>query len=210
MEQNGLFAELEPVISKKRPMDRDRAAQVHEQLTGLLYGSFDEMVIAGSFRRGRAFVNDVEEVVRPRFDEDVNLLERRIAELVACGELVKPDLLQLDTGETRAAPWGEAYKRLHLGDVPIDLFIVPDPDCWGRQLVTRTGPWDFSKALVTPRGMYGFKPIGLECRDGGVFTQGGERIPVRSEREYFDVLEVKWLEPEERDRWQEILGRKAV
>lgn len=215
-------ATQEPKIARKRMLNREQALEAVLFFHGLFDGTTEAGLAAGSVRRGKPFVNDVEYVVRPKMGSataqdglfevpvEVDLFDQRLSGLIEAGNVVRYDLIELEGGGTRAAPWGQFWKKLDVGGIPFDIFIVPEAEKWGRQLVTRTGPWEFSKALVTSRMDGGFKPMGVECRDGGVYTSGGELIPTPSERDYFDVLEVPWIEPEERDQWREILNRRAA
>lgn len=123
--------------------------------------------IAGSIRRGKSDPKDIELVAIPTLvprrqamlfggETDAgqdNLLEQAVACLVAGDEW------ELDPSVKRN---GSRYKRLrHCASLAIcDLFIT-DARAWGAIFAIRTGPGDFSKALVTRALML------------GVFVEGG-------------------------------------
>jgi DNA polymerase/3'-5' exonuclease PolX len=95
---------------------------------------------------------------------------------------------------------GRALQRFHLwsndryGVVAVDLFLAT-VDNWGAILAIRTGPGDFSKALVTH---IKYKTP-YQQRDGVLVRQVSEEVvPVREEADYFRLAEVPWIAPEGR------------
>jgi DNA polymerase/3'-5' exonuclease PolX len=138
------------------------ASDAANKICLLLRSACEEIVIAGSVRRGKADVKDVELVAVPLaaaeskdlfsasmddlaapppdpFKQKANCLDQRIDRLIA------ERTLELATDLKRN---GKRYKRLRFCGVPIDLFIV-ERDSFGYQLAIRTGPMAFSKQLVT-------------------------------------------------------------
>ena len=133
--------------------------------------------IAGSIRREKADIKDIELVVQPRLTPEPTLfgdggrlhsdLDAALARLIAAGRLAY---------DTKLKRNGERYKRLTLPgrDMAIDLFIA-DALNWGNILAIRTGDADFSRALVTSRLHGGLMPGNLKQRDG-VLVQGQQVI----------------------------------
>jgi hypothetical protein len=116
--------------------------------------------VAGSVRRRKATVKDIELVCIPK-RTPVNRLEMRLGVLLTTNDRPifrsRRDLLTamgrpVDNGPD-VRRWGERYKRFYLwandryGIVAVDLFLAT-LDNWGAIFAIRTGPDDFSKALV--------------------------------------------------------------
>jgi DNA polymerase/3'-5' exonuclease PolX len=135
-------------------MDLQQARALADELAEALSPGCERVSVAGSVRRGKPEVHDLEIVAIPR------------SEFVATGNLFGemseleidhfgPTLREvLDSGR-----WmfdhvlkrnGPRYKRLRdeRTGVCCDLFLAT-PAGWGGALAIRTGPSDFSQALVT-------------------------------------------------------------
>ena len=165
----------------------------------------ERIEIAGSIRRGKADPKDIEIVAVPiikgedltdMFGTVVDRAERSLLDWRI--DIVTFELhggWEFDTVVRRNGP---KYKRLsHLETgICCDLFITT-PGQWGNIFAIRTGPGDFSQALVT------------RARDMGLKQDGGKLwklhrddtrtvIPCPEERDFFAALNVAWLEPHER------------
>lgn len=183
----------------------DLAQATAEKLVDLLAPFCTRLEIAGSLRRGqRPDVGDIELICEPAFANRLALFE----EIPAVQDLLEDRLDALLMGATiqhapayanRRAPWGPRYKRLVFDTLPVDLFIVRPPASWGAELIIRTGPWQFSKALVTPRAQGGLMPAYLKMREGALH-RGAERIPTPTEADLFRLYSLDYLEPADR-RW---------
>jgi DNA polymerase/3'-5' exonuclease PolX len=120
---------------------------------------------AGSLRRGRPDVSDIEHVVIPRYGEvpgddlfgtpkHVNLLWHRLEQLLWCDEGDdRPDKLAKHlygvdpvTGEGNHR-WGAKYRGVDFCGFNNEIFLA-DPDNWGNVLAIRTGPAEFSHSLM--------------------------------------------------------------
>lgn len=182
-------------------MSTDSPQALARQLQAALAPSCERLEIAGSIRRGKADPKDIELVAIARvvpitvtdmFGTAVatgqqSLLERGVLELVTLGGEWEYDPVNKKNGPR--------YKRLrHVASgVCCDLFITR-PDAWGIALTIRTGPWEFSKAMVTRAKRYG-----LAADEGQLWREhrDGRRdvVPVTSEQEFFEQVHVPWLEP---------------
>lgn len=163
-----------------------RAAAEH--LVEQLGPACERIEIAGSIRRGKDPVKDIELVAiaatateptpgdlfgAPR---ECNRLERLLADVSAgrhCS-IVRP---KQHAGRT--APWGPRYKKLWVtfesrvqsresraeATFPVDLFIATR-ETFAPLMVIRTGPADFSHRLVTPVDQGGAMPAGLRQHAG--------------------------------------------
>jgi DNA polymerase/3'-5' exonuclease PolX len=116
------------------------------RLANLLAPSCERIAIAGSIRRLKDEVGDIELVTVPAFGEEpdglwggskpLNLLQARVTELVSDGTL-------------EVLSGGERYAKLVFEGMQADLFMVLPPAQWGVILTIRTGPADFSQKMVT-------------------------------------------------------------
>ena len=193
------------------------AVHVANELMDVLGPGCDRLTIAGSIRRGKAEVKDIELLAIPRrevaardlFGEPIawlSQLDGIVLRLLDEGVLVH----RLDVNGRQA--FGERYKRLcYVGGGPahgigLDLFSIIPPAQYGLQLVIRTGPHEFSKQVVTPRlsytpdGRRGWLPIGHRSHEGAIWRVGpkGERvelIEMSEEPDVFAFLGMPYIEP---------------
>lgn len=176
----------------------ERARRVAEAIAAELAPACERIEIAGSIRRRVAYVKDIELVCIPRglardLFGDVRLdqphdLDRALERLVEAGRLrarVTPD------GRVRL---GRRFKALEAvrAELPVDLFMVLPPAQWGAQLAIRTGPWEFSKRLVTE-----CQRLGRRCVDGRLVDERGD-VATPEERDFFRACGMGWVEPWER------------
>ncbi len=182
------------------------ARDVAERLVHLLAPACRRLEIAGSIRRQKPTVHDIEIVAIPRLDTvasdglfsehtdlvTVNRLEERIAELM--GRSLYPRAVEnrradgtIDVQEKL----GRAYKALVYRDLPVDLFIT-DAERWGCIFALRTGPGDWNTKLVTD-----CKRVNRRV-EGGRVLHLGKPVPTPEEADFFAALGQPWIEPSER------------
>jgi hypothetical protein len=209
-------------------MKHDVALKVAESLVEYLRPACARIEIAGSVRRRKAEVKDIELVCIP----DLSVVPARAR--AEFGKPVPPSYkTELDRliGEMTAAQAvsidlkGDRMKKLYLryAGIHVDLFINLPPSQWGAQMVIRTGPADFSHWLVTQRKFGGALPDGFFVKhqvvwDGSVvdkhrmpedpnkavmlFVDEGSHVPMAEEADFLSFCGVGWLEPWERvARW---------
>lgn len=140
--------------------------------------------IAGSLRRGKSEVKDVEIVYIPT---DSKALLARLDSWVIAGRIRKalyPD------GSMR---WGEKYRGVLVEGIRIELFAA-DADNWGYQLWLRTGPADANQYVM--RQCISFESP-YRARDG-YWWAGEERLHIPDETEMFRLLGMDWMPPGDR------------
>lgn len=155
------------------------AERIKEQLAPHCY----RIEIAGSIRRQRPEVKDIEMVCIPKPWEIGMFLDGFGAE-VAKYEKVLGDV-ENDTGV-------KYTKRKVPGGILMDLFIFNE-DNWGSQLVIRTGSADFSKAMMSRMQRYGLK------HEGGYVIRQGKMISVGSEEQFFRLVGMTYIDPVNRN-----------
>ncbi len=192
-------------MSSGDPIPYAEALPVAEQLRDLLAPDCERVVIAGSLRRRKALVSDIELVAEARYREEasglwgdavrVDVLAERVDVLRESGVLsARPVMLhRADGSEELQTRDGPAYKALTFRGLPVDLFVVdPSRSDFGVILTIRTGPADFSRELVTRCRAWGRRV------QGGRLYAHGQYVPCPDERTFLAAVGMPWLEPEER------------
>lgn len=159
------------------------------------------LCFAGSLRRGKAEVGDVEicyvsklgRLHKPGdlFDSPCLLAEEFIQHLMAGKLAQRPN----ETGHFTWGTWNKLAIHQATG-IPVDLFRDTKENWW-RTLVIRTGPKELNIRLIQSA-----KERGLNVHAyGQAITRigTGEAVPCGSEREFFELCGVEYLEPEERN-----------
>ncbi len=203
-------------------MQLNEAHKIANGLVEWLGSSCDRIEIAGSIRRGKADVKDIEIVAIAKLvkvpqpymfgpNEEAGIANLKSNQSIksrleiAVGVLTQmPNPWQFDPDLKRN---GEKYKRLkHIDSGMIcDLFITT-PEKWGLIYAIRTGPADFSKAIVLKflsRGwhQHGGQLHGHPKRNGKPCEKGTRCqliIPTPEEVDVFNVLSWKYLAADER------------
>lgn len=176
------------------------AIDVANQLVDLLRSACVRLEIAGSLRRKKAQVGDVEIVYIPRFDEaklpgemfahaEQNLADITIETLLCAGVLRKR------TNQNGSQMFGEKNKLVqHVASgMPVDLFAATDEN-WVNYLVCRTGGAESNVAICNGAIARGWKwnPYGPG------FSRAGEVRRMESERAVFDFAGLPYRAPEDR------------
>lgn len=142
--------------------------------------------IAGSIRRVRSHVHDIDLVVEPKPGELEDLWQRclRSSEPIKCGDQARTFVL--DNG-------------LH-----VDLWIArpmhsdlldTTPGNWGSLFLCKTGSTGHNINLVNRA-----KDLGLRWQPHeGVFNHRGELLASETEEQIFDTLQLDFVNPEERE-----------
>lgn len=176
-------------------MDLLTAQEIGKRLTESVREACARVEVAGSVRREKSTVKDIEIVAI------VSDYEAFYAALSRHGRFIKPGVP--DIIEWAPKP-GARYVRMLLNeDVKLDVFIGNE-DNWGALLCMRTG------SGVGPNGnpFSGFIPAMFrrwkKVSGGGRMTDcqptmpDGLQLAVPEERDFFDILGVEWVEPRDR------------
>jgi len=185
-------------VGTASPIPRDEVKEIRKILLTEL-AKLDKKCqgfVCGSFRRGRLFSNDVDFLfVHPDVedDEQSDLLNRYVAQLKRKGYLVD-DLT--DSGDLTTKYMGFFRKDKDSKVRRIDIRFLPY-----RSLPTAilyfTGPGDFNQKMRSKA-----KQDGYMLNEYGLFRKKGakmQRMVVKSEKDVFRILGIKWAEPDERD-----------
>ena len=74
----------------------------------------------------------------------------------------------------------------------VDIRIV-DEESWFPSLIYFTGSKNFNLRMRAKAKYMGFK-----LNEYGLFDKSGKRMKIRDEKDIFDILGMKYLEPEDR------------
>jgi DNA polymerase/3'-5' exonuclease PolX len=161
-------------------MKLEKALEIAERTKELLTPYCERIEIAGSIRRKKPEVKDIELVAIPK-PYEVGLFESGIATVVNQWKKVRGELPCKYT------------QRLLPDGIALDLFFA-NPDNWGLIYAMRTGSADYShKVLAT-----GWVKRGYESK-GGHLCINGEQIEVPEEKNLFELIGLPYLEPELRN-----------
>lgn len=166
-----------------------------ERLVEQLSPGCARIKIAGSIRRQKSTVKDIEIVAIPRFTATRDLFGVEIARRSELDVVLAEHDLEPRYREDGALQGiGEKAKfyRESTMRIPLDLFVC-NPDTWGVIFLLRTGSADFNKRLVMH-----MRAIGYAMKDGRIYDPKGQICATPEERDVFKLLKVKWREPEDR------------
>jgi len=204
-------------------MKHDVALKVAESLVEHLRPACVRIEIAGSIRRLKPEVKDIEIVAAP----DLTPVKRAMLEF---GKPVPPlhntllDKLVYEMKQDdaiRVEANGDRYKKMYLkyAGIKCDLFINIPPSAWGVQMVIRTGSSDFSHWCVTEQRLGGALPNGYFVKHQVLWvkSEGFDKYKVPDdpnkaialltdtnhlsmpeEIDFLNFLELGWLEPNNR------------
>lgn len=185
--------------------------QAVQTLWPVLEPCCERLEIAGSLRRGRSFCKDGEIVCVPKMVPDPTALfdgKPVSAVVLLLDRLLAEGAIEIRTKEdgSRLA-WGERERCFTFQGVAIDVFSCVGNDQWGLKFLLRTGPYEFSKWIVTSRFDGGAMPPGMRSYQGAIWDGarkegdkliGGRMVPTPEEIDVFNVLGIDYIEPGER------------
>lgn len=175
--------------------------KIAEELRDLLVPYCTNVEIAGSLRRKKATVGDIEILYIPRIENrpnpkdffsyvDVNLADEMIERLITEG------ILKKRPNKVGQFAWGEKNKlAVHCeSGIPVDLFAT-EPSKWWTALIIRTGSLETNLKLT--KGAIA-KGCSLKAYGAGLEQPNGDVIVATSERHVFELCNVPYLSPEKR------------
>ncbi len=168
------------MMTRRFPATTARA--VAEKLISELRGATERIEIAGSLRRNRPFVHDIDVVAFPsgggkQIDVVLRgLVERGSLTPVRDGGKLK-NFIATKTG------------------IPIDIYFA-GLDTFYTLLLIRTGSKDHNIKLAMRAKDLGLK---LQASGDGIEQADGTRISVQCEEDVFRILGLPYLPPEERE-----------
>lgn len=157
-----------------------QALEIAEKVKSQLAPHCERIEIAGSIRRKKPEVKDIEIVAIPK-PYDIGLFESGIATVVKQWEKVKGEL-----------PCKYTQRILPEG-IKLDLFFA-EPDNWGLIFALRTGSADYSHLILASEWVsQGYKS------QGGYLYTNGKKITIPEEEDLFKLLGLEYKAPELRN-----------
>lgn len=155
----------------------------------------ERIEVAGSIRRCRPTVGDVEIVALPK--RPLNLL----------GEAVTGVPSYLDTfldGRVTFTKNGPLYKQFSYGKHTVDLFLPATPAHWGCVYFIRTGSNEWNQYVMRHLS----PAAAVQFQDGRLLRRyDGTVLETPEEADVFKLLCIPFVPPQLRDdnRWEEVL-----
>lgn len=159
---------------------------VAQQIVTALTPFCERIEIAGSIRRQRPMIGDIEIVVLPK--RPINLFGEPLLNVPT--EL---DIFLKDQGVTLVKD-GAKYKQFLYGLHKVDLFLPETLNHWGCIFAIRTGSHEFNMWLMNVQQ----KRAWVRFVDGRLL-QNGQELETIEEKQVFDALGLPFIPPTQRD-----------
>jgi DNA polymerase/3'-5' exonuclease PolX len=156
-------------------------------LKELLAPACELLAIAGSLRRKKPLIGDLELVAIPKMESILDMFGFEVGQESAVVRVLREQRI-VSTGAERMRrfPW--------LG-MTCDLFLTV-PERWAQIFLIRTGSVDFSKWVMTRRP-WGALPEGMRFDDGYLW-RNDLIVPTNQEIDVFVEIGLAWIPPKER------------
>lgn len=188
-------------MSDKPKFSIDLARYVAKSLLDRLHPYTNRIVIAGSIRREKPMVGDIELLYIPKFGlrhdpndwfatSEANLADLEIAAMERDGTLVRRKTID---GKEVFGPKNKLMVHVATG-IPVDLFATNEQNWW-VSLVIRTGSKETNIRLTTGAQQLGARLNAYGC---GITLENGRVVPATSERHLFELCGVPYCEPSQR------------
>ena len=154
-------------------MDLERAQKIAKEVITRLSSYCERIEVAGSVRRGKQTVKDIDFVLIP---SDAWNLSLKIAGL-------GPATLK-----------GDKLKRVNYNGIQLDFYLA-DERTWATLLLIRTGSKENNIRLATLAKKRGWH---LAASGDGLFNEKGQRVAGDSEESIYEALELSYQKSWER------------
>ena len=188
-------------MSEKKRFPLSRAEEIGRDLAFAIQPWCEIVEVAGSIRRRKPTVGDIEIVYVPSFtmekdgffDTKRKCLVDGVIQNLVCRGIIAPRQHENGAGMS----WGEKNKlAVHLASgIPVDFFATK-AECWPNYLVCRTGG-----AINNTRIAAAGKRLGLKWHPYGIGFEhlgNGEWRVVKSEADVYRIVNLPYLPPEKR------------
>lgn len=157
-------------------MKLEEAKLIAEKVKQLLLPHCHKIEIAGSIRRGKPLVHDIDMVLIPKPGD----------ELLLNTVLCSIGRIEMD---------GDKIKKVRLPEnISVDLYMAT-PDTWAGLLLIRTGSAESNMRLASLAKQKGWQ---LKANGDGLFDEVGNKIAGDTEESIFEALGVPYQLPNER------------
>jgi len=184
-------------MSKKK-LPLQQAQEEAQRIIELLSPDCERIEVAGSIRRKKPQVGDIELVAIPKMTIAVPTVPTLFPPTDQVSALDQFDYSRIGV----LVKGGSKFKQveLHTGQ-HLDLFIVTPPAQWGVIFTLRTGDENFSHLAVTKKRFGGLLPSNLRV-SGGAVLKDDILIPTPEEADFLRILGLEGLSPEARTNYR--------
>ena len=155
-------------------MEHTKALEIAKKIEAELRPFCDRIQIAGSIRRQKANVKDIEIVAIPNDRFQLGLIVNRWKKI-------------------RGDVGGKYIQRILPEGINLDLFFASEKN-WGHILAIRTGSAEYSHLILA----IGWVIAGYKSIDG-TLHKGSNPIEVREEADLFRLIGLDYVEPQYRE-----------
>ena len=155
-------------------MELEKARAIADEVVKRLSPHCERITVAGSVRRQKSVVNDIDLVAIP--SDRWNL-----------------DLALMGMGNYKMS--GMKIARLEMDRITLDIYFAT-PETWATLLLIRTGSKENNIRLATLAKKRGWR---LAASGDGLFNERGERIAGDTEESIYRALGLSYQQPWERD-----------
>lgn len=186
-----------------------QALPLAEKIKAVLSPACERIEVAGSVRRRKKTVGDIEIVAIPKLIPDTEAQLSLFGEppkLVSALDMLLERLTRDKPNFTRGDKNGESQKQFYVNFGPEDgsgimLEVwITTPEQWGYIFALRTGPAEFNKAWVTQQSKGGLLPNRASFRNGWLYKDG-RATNTLEESDVFDLIGGLILATD-RDQWK--------
>jgi len=171
-------------------MELERAKAIAERLKDLLESACERIEVAGSIRRRKPDVGDIELVCIPKYVAGVDQLDTQIRGLLVRGAL---DFRRNKLGSAVYGPKNKLLQHCDSG-IGVDIFST-DEECWAVTLFVRTGGKETNKEIASRALSRGMR---FHAYGRGFTLAGGGELICRSEADVFRAVGLAYRQPWER------------
>jgi DNA polymerase/3'-5' exonuclease PolX len=157
-------------------MELLKAKAIAEKYLGELKSFCLRISVAGSIRREKPEVKDIELVCIPNTHQLINFSKK-------VNEWQK----------VKGKPTGKYTQRLLPEGIKLDLFIAT-LDNWGLQFAIRTGSAEFSHRILA----CGWVKAGYHSQNGILYDKENNPKYIHEEKDLFDLIGLEYIEPKYR------------
>ena len=154
-------------------MELQKAKAIADNVVKVLEPFCDRIQVAGSIRRQKPFVNDIDLVLVARDRWGLDGVLQRMGKYKMSG--LKITRIEMDT-------------------ISLDIYFAT-PETFATLLLIRTGSAENNIRLAATAKRRAWR---LKANGDGLFNERGERIAGDSEQSIYSALELKYQEPRER------------
>ncbi len=171
-------------------MELEKAKAIAERIKTLLEPACERIEIAGSIRRQKPEVGDIELLCIPKHVAGIDQLDKELGALCFIQRILA--LRRNKLGRATYGPKNKLMLHRETG-IGVDIFSTTE-DCWPVAQVIRTGGKQTNIRICMAAQARGYQ---FHAYGSGFSTPRGE-IVCHSEQEVFEAVDLPYQRPEER------------